>query len=135
MTRNYRGSCLCGSISYEVSGFSSQVANCHCSMCRKFHGSAFGTLVSVTGLNWLTGKEHLKDYVGSNGTVRSFCAECGSSIGFRVKDSPLESIELAIATFDEDIPVVVDAQIYTNYKANWVTLHNKITSHGEGRDS
>lgn len=135
MTNNYKGSCLCGSIRYEVSGFSSKAANCHCTMCRKFHGSAYGTLVPVQGLTWLCGKKHLKDYVCSKGTIRSFCIECGSSIGFRVKHSPLDAIELAISTFDEEIPVVVDAQIYVAYKANWVKLETSIPSHREGRNS
>ena len=135
MTKKYKGSCLCGSIRYEVSGFSSAAANCHCTMCRKFHGSAYGTLVSVSGLSWLSGKEYLKDYICSNGTIRSFCTECGSSIGFRVKDSSQGALELAISTFDEEIPVVVEAQIYINYKANWAKLDTAIQSHGEGRDS
>ena len=133
MSKKYHGSSLCGSVSYEVSGFSSPVANCHCTMCRKFHGAAYGTLVPVTELTWLSGKEHLKDYVAGNGTIRSFCSECGSSIGFRVKDATLEFIELALSTFDDEIPVIVNAQIYTNHKANWVELDNKLLSYGEGR--
>ena len=133
MKQNYRGSCLCGSVTYEVSYLSSEAANCHCTMCRKFHGAAYGTLVSVKGLIWLSGKESIKDYVGVNGTVRSFCIECGSSIGFREKNSSLEEIELAIATFDEEIPVKIDAQIYTNYKACWVELQDNLPTFPEGR--
>ena len=102
-------------------------------MCQKFHGAAFGTLVSVSGLKWLSGVELIKDFTAPNGTTRSFCKECGSSLGFRVKDAPIEEIELAIALFNDDIPVVIDAQIYTNYRANWSTLQSDIPAYCEGR--
>ncbi|WP_442958652.1 GFA family protein [Photobacterium sp. Hal280] len=49
----YQGSCLCRGVQFSVNGFSEKAANCYCSMCRKFHGAAFGTLVGVQGLNWL----------------------------------------------------------------------------------
>ena len=115
MSKRYQGSCLCGVVRFSVDGFSVQAAHCHCSMCRKFHGSAFSTLVEVSGLAWLSGSDHLKDFKASNGTIRTFCLACGSSLGFRTKGAPLTQIELAIATFDEDIPVNIDAHIYTNY--------------------
>ncbi|HIF6137120.1 GFA family protein [Vibrio parahaemolyticus] len=111
MSKTYNGSCLCGSIRFSVSGFSEKAANCYCSMCRKFHGAAFGTLVGVRGLQWLSGEQLLKEFVASNGTIRTFCSECGSSLGFRVKGSTHDEIELAISTFDDDIPVKLDAQI------------------------
>jgi hypothetical protein len=134
MDKFYRGSCLCGQVKFVASGFSKQAANCHCSMCRKFHGAAFGTLVSVANLKWLSGKTLLKDYVAPNGTIRTFCNECGSSIGFRTKSQPFEQIEIAISTFDEDIPVKINAHIYTNYKASWHHINDDLPKFGEGRE-
>ncbi|PNK59801.1 glutathione-dependent formaldehyde-activating GFA [Psychrobacter sp. FDAARGOS_221] len=103
-------------------------------MCRKFHGAAFGTLVPVKGLKWLAGRKKLKDYVAENGTTRTFCSNCGSSIGFRVKSAPFEDIELAIAIFDEELPIAINAQIYTKFKANWCTLNDDIAIFSVGRD-
>ena len=42
----YQGSCLCGRVSYEFDGPISLMMNCHCSMCRKHHGSAYATFVN-----------------------------------------------------------------------------------------
>jgi len=134
MNQEYKGSCLCGAVSFSVIAFNKQAAHCHCSMCRKFHGAAFGTLVGVTGLKWLSGKNCLKDFTASNGTVRTFCRECGSSLGFRAKGVELLGIELAIATFDDNIPVRIDAQIYTGYKANWCELDDSLPNFIEGRE-
>jgi len=133
MNHTYKGSCLCHQITFVVNGFNEKAANCHCTMCQKFHGAAFGTLVSVSGLKWVSGVELIKHFTAPNGTTRSFCKECGSSLGFRVKDAPIEEIELAIALFDDDIPVTIDAQIYTNYRANWSALQPEIPSFCEGR--
>lgn len=42
-----RGSCLCGSVRYEVGGPVHDVHHCHCSMCRKAHGAAFSTFARL----------------------------------------------------------------------------------------
>jgi hypothetical protein len=135
MSKKYKGSCLCGGISYEVSSFSDLAANCHCTMCRKFHGAAFSTLVEVSGLHWLTGKDLLKSYLAENGTTRFFCGCCGSSIGFLAKGQPMSKIEIAISTFDSEIPVKTDAHIYTNYKACWYQINDHLPEYKEGRES
>ncbi|NQZ30623.1 MAG: GFA family protein [Oceanospirillaceae bacterium] len=133
MSELFKGSCLCGVVKFSVTAFNPQVGNCHCSMCRKFHGAAFATLVSVSNLNWSSGQSLLKDFTAANGTIRTFCSQCGSSIGFRVKGASLGAMEVAIATFDADIPVKVDAQIYTDNKANWCELQKDITAFTQGR--
>ena len=133
MNCTYEGSCLCNKVTFRVNGFSEKAANCYCTMCQKFHGAAFGTLVGVIGLTWNSGFEYLKHYTAPNGTIRTFCMECGSSLGFRVKNAPIEEIELAIATFNDDIPVKIDAQIYTSYRANWCALQPDLSIFNEGR--
>ena len=41
------GSCLCGAIRYEIDGPLGAAGHCHCTMCRKAHGAAFGTYSRV----------------------------------------------------------------------------------------
>ena len=64
MTRAYRGSCLCGAVSFEAEQFDEQVAHCHCSMCRKFHGAEFATIAGVrrAAFRWLGGQDFLAGY-------------------------------------------------------------------------
>lgn len=134
MEHIYKGSCLCGTVTFTVAGFDKRAAHCHCSMCRKFHGAAFATLVGVSNLSWLSGIEKMKTFTAANGTIRHFCGDCGSSIGFRVKGASLSDIELAIALFDEAIPITADAHIYTNYKVNWCLLTDRLARFPEGRE-
>ena len=42
-----QGGCLCGGMRYEIDGPLTEVGNCHCSMCRRFHGAAFSTYAKV----------------------------------------------------------------------------------------
>ncbi|MGH8189559.1 MAG: GFA family protein, partial [Steroidobacteraceae bacterium] len=39
------GSCLCGVVRWEVSAPYQWMGHCHCSMCRKHHGSLFASNV------------------------------------------------------------------------------------------
>ncbi len=36
-----RGSCLCGSVTYEVDALAGPMVNCHCRTCRKAHAAPF----------------------------------------------------------------------------------------------
>jgi len=76
-------------------------------------------LAEVQQFKWLSGEHLLQEFVGANGTIRTFCKQCGSSLGFRTAGAAPEQIEIAIACFDDDIPVVIDAHIYTDSKACW----------------
>jgi hypothetical protein len=46
----YTGSCLCGTVQYEVAGPFMMMALCHCSKCRKHHGAMFSTFASAPDL-------------------------------------------------------------------------------------
>ncbi len=47
MNKTFQGGCLCGKVHFEFDELLPQVAHCHCSMCRKFHGAAYATIASV----------------------------------------------------------------------------------------
>ena len=62
-----RGSCLCGAVSYEITGSLGATGHCHCSMCRKSHGAAFATWASVNPdqFRWTSGVEFVEGYESS----------------------------------------------------------------------
>ncbi len=132
-----RGSCLCGSIKYEVDHIEPHMAHCHCSMCRKFHGAAFATFGEAKKENfrWLSGEELLSSYVADNGTTRQFCSRCGSSMTFRASSGQENVVEFSLGTLDSDIVERPDAHIFVAYKANWLELNNGLPQYSEGRNS
>lgn len=54
----HKGSCLCGEVRYEIAGDIKYVRHCHCSMCRKAHGAAFGSYAKVPA-SWYRIEESL----------------------------------------------------------------------------
>ncbi|MDH3589509.1 MAG: GFA family protein [Gammaproteobacteria bacterium] len=137
MTDSYRGSCLCGAVRYEIDEFMPGIAHCHCSMCRKFHGAAFATIGTVAGskFRWLAGEDELKDYIAKNGTTRSFCRHCGSSIRFASPRAPEDEIEIALGTLDSDLPLKPSAHIFVGSAANWTVLQDDLPQYEEARGS
>lgn len=137
MTDPYRGSCLCGIVRFEIDEFLPQAAHCHCSMCRKFHGAAYATIASVLRGNfrWIDGVDALKGYTAENGTTRTFCSHCGSSLMFSSPRAPKEEVEIALGTMDDDVPVEPSAHIFVGSAANWTVLSDDLPQYEERRGS
>lgn len=76
------GSCLCGTVRFEISGPYQWNTHCHCSMCRRHHGSLFGTTLGAEAKNfrWLQGEDAIVHYRSSSAFERPFCKHCGSSL-------------------------------------------------------
>ncbi|KAA3629319.1 MAG: GFA family protein [Proteobacteria bacterium] len=137
MPNPYRGCCLCGGVKFEFDEFLPHVAHCHCSMCRKFHGAAYATYASVprAKFRWIAGEHLLKGYTAGNGTTRTFCGHCGSSLMFFSPKAPEDVIEIALGTVDGTIPIQPDAHIFVAYGANWAVINDGLPQYTEGRDS
>jgi len=118
-----RGGCLCGGIRYEIDGPLGSSVYCHCSMCRKFHGSAFRARLSVpkTSFRFLRGEELLTKYRSSADTVKSFCKVCGSAM-VNQWDPEAESWGLAMGSLDDDPGVRPSMHIFAGSKAPWYDI-------------
>ena len=77
------GSCLCGQVSYELTGNLRPVIYCHCQQCRKTSGHyVAATAVSLDNFH-LTEDAGLSWYRSSDMAERGFCKKCGSSLFWR----------------------------------------------------
>jgi fructose-1,6-bisphosphatase/inositol monophosphatase family enzyme len=70
-----RGTCLCGAVSFVVEPPFHWLAHCHCSMCRKHHGTLFGTGLGVerSKFRWLSGADDIVHYRSTDSFERAFC--------------------------------------------------------------
>ena len=137
MSAPYRGSCLCGGIRFEVDQFAPHTGHCHCSMCRKFHGAAYATIAEARQdhFRWTSGQDLLKGYTASNGTTRSFCDHCGSSLTFSSPAADPDLVEIALGCFDDEVPVKPDAHIFVASGAKWAAPADQLPQFERGRDS
>lgn len=83
------GSCLCGAVTWEISSEPYQIFNCHCRMCQKAHGTAFGTywFMRPDHFAWTGGTDTVIHYRSSAVLVRSSCDTCGSVVPYPGDDA------------------------------------------------
>lgn len=126
------GSCLCGGIQYEINGPLTDVLNCHCSMCRKLHASAFRTRAKVQSSDWHTikGQELMKFYESSPGEHKGFCSNCGSSIYTKFDANPAV-YSFPLGTLDTDPGVKAGRHVYVGSKAPWFEITDNLPQHAE----
>ncbi len=113
------GRCLCGALNYELDAPFTAMIHCHCSMCRKHHGTGFGTFVAapVAGLRWNSGEDRLGRYQSSAKGVRTFCRVCGAS-------GPTTMPEFGIAVvpaaaLEGELGIEPQSHIFVASKAPW----------------
>jgi hypothetical protein len=77
-----RGSCLCGEVRWSYDAPFSAMLHCHCSVCRKHHGSLFATFVAgpLDTFHWRGGTEQIATWQSSEKGRRCFCSVCGSAV-------------------------------------------------------
>lgn len=75
------GSCLCGEISYRITGDIRGVINCFCSQCRKTSGHYVAAVrCTLDQLEIMEDGKTLTWYRSSEIAQRGFCNQCGSSL-------------------------------------------------------
>lgn len=123
-----QGGCLCGGMRYEIEGQLTDVENCHCSMCRRFHGAAFATYakIGVEHFRWLTGQDLLAVYETSPGIGWAFCSICGSSLGLPERG---KLSEITLGTLDSDPGVRPSKHIFVGSKAAWHEITDSLPQH------
>ncbi len=115
-----KGACLCGAVTYRLLSEPTSMMHCHCSICRKIHGTPFATYVQTSGVEWLSGQEHVSQYQSSHNFHRCFCNQCGSVLP--------ETIDGADFTFvpagglDGDIGIKPEKHIFATSGASWYTI-------------
>ncbi len=125
------GSCLCGAIRFEVLKGIETVGHCHCRMCQKAHGAAYGSYTRVEGDDFLvlTGQEFIKQFRSSSSVTRTFCSECGSNLQF-IRDGK-DHFSLAVASLDGPLNPESSFEIFVQSEAPWGKRDGSIRHEGD----
>lgn len=76
------GHCLCAAVSVRATPVNRKVEACHCTMCRRWAGSAF-LGVECRGAVTIEGEEQVIRYRSSEWAERGACRRCGSNLFYR----------------------------------------------------
>jgi hypothetical protein len=124
MTRT--GRCLCGQISYDLTGDLIATAVCHCDHCQRQSGGAFSVnLIAMVDQMNVTGNLRTFEDRGEHGdgvyVLRRFCGDCGSPI-YSALVEPAGVIAVKAGTLDDRSEVSPTVEAWCEHKQPWVDL-------------
>jgi hypothetical protein len=128
--RGFAGGCLCGAVRYRVTGVPFETYHCHCGMCRRMQGAAFGTY-SIWPTERFTldrGADALDSHECSPGSKRHFCRTCGCNV-LAWNDSDPGKVWVVTPTLDGGAdPGGLDAayHIFVGHKAAWYEIADEL---------
>ena len=125
------GRCLCGALRYQIDGPFVDMLHCHCSMCRKHHGTPFATWAAapIAGFRWLGDTSSLATYRSSERGHRDFCRICGS-----VAPMVEENLGMVIApagNLEGDPGLRPTRHMFVGSKAGWYKITDDLPQHAE----
>ena len=125
------GSCHCGYVQYSIDEETvDDVANCHCSICRRSSGGTFVTWATVPrqSLEWKAGAPGV--YAATENSQRYYCPRCGAQLALYTDLSP-RTIDVTVATFErvDDFPPC--KEIWVRNKIKWITLNDSLPQEDE----
>jgi hypothetical protein len=103
--------------------------HCHCSMCRKHHGTGFSTFIvtPVAGFRWTDGEDKLVRYQSSAQGVRSFCAVCGSTGPWPMPERGI--VAAPAAGLEADPGIRPQRHFFVASKAPWDEIADDLPRH------
>lgn len=113
-----RGACLCGAVGFEAEPSERHSHACHCTMCRRWSGSAFvGVEVRPDALR-LHGEEAVASFRSSEWAERAWCRTCGSHLWYRVTaPGPMAGVRhMPLGLFEEPDAFPLTSEIYIDRK-------------------
>lgn len=117
------GHCLCEAVKFEYQGPLGPISLCHCSQCRRAHGSAFSASAPAQKVHFrlLSGEELVREFESRPGKFRAFCGQCGSPIFSRVDAIP-GILRLSVGLMNEPLPKAAESHVYVGSKCDWFAI-------------
>ena len=112
------GHCLCGAVSFVVTGGRDDFGICHCKMCQRWTGGMFPGIMYRADQVRIVGSENVADYRSSATATRSFCRICGSTLWFRGQPphGGEPYYEIAVGVLDQTEGLVLTHEVFVDRK-------------------
>jgi hypothetical protein len=123
-----RGSCLCGTVRWEMEPPFERMHHCHCSMCRKAHAAPFATwmIVARDRFRFTAGAANITGYQSSADYHRAFCTTCGSAVPSLENG---DMVDVPAGCLDDDPGVRPEMHIFAASKAPWYEIADSLPRH------
>ena len=120
-SESIKGSCLCGSVRFEIKPPLAGFRYCHCTRCRKASGSAHASNIFVPQgqLKWSAGEELITrfDLPGAKRFAVWFCSRCGSRVPHKVRER--DDYLVPAGLLDDEPGMRPENSIFWGSRAPW----------------
>lgn len=116
-----QGKCLCGSVKLVVEFQSSEVAACHCSMCRNWSG---GPMLAIDCADKVTinDEKYVERYASSEWAERGFCNKCGTHLFYHLL--PANQYHIPVGILESEEQFKFTHQIFIDEKPGYYEFKN-----------
>ncbi|WP_449397233.1 GFA family protein [Devosia riboflavina] len=125
----HKGSCLCGKVTFKVTGELPKASACHCTKCRKVTGHFEAGVDIAKDLVAISGESHVTWYFSSEKVRRGFCSTCGSPMFF---DPPAADwIGLMLGAFDGPTKTKISEHIFVSNKGDYYDICDSVPQYNK----
>ncbi len=124
------GKCLCGGISYKISGEPLRMGQCHCKHCQRASGTGHMSLaffkrddVEITG----SYTEYSSEADSGNHNIRAFCPTCGARV-FSRNSANDQVIGITAGCADESDWFAPQFIVYNKDKPEWDQMDSSVNT-------
>lgn len=116
----HRGSCRCGTVSFEVKGELPPPDACHCTQCRKQSGHFFASTDVKRQALTVKGADNITWFRSSEKVQRGFCSTCGAALFW----DPIgkDWVGIAMEAFDKPTDTKLRIHIYVADKGDYYEI-------------
>ena len=123
------GSCVCGAVRWSYDGPFGAMLHCHCSVCRKHHGTLFATFVAgpLSTFHWRAGTEKISTWQSSPRGKRSFCSVCGSKVASVNHDA--QQVFMPAGALDGELGIRPQMHLFIGSKSPGMQIQDGLPQH------
>lgn len=124
-----KASCLCGGVTFQITGPLHSARYCHCANCRKFSGTgpAAWALAETAHVVMGAGSTPVTSYDSGAGR-RVFCSVCGSPLWYEPAGLP-QFRGIPLGVLDDGVIPKPQMHVWTRSKASWQSISDELPQH------
>jgi len=116
------GKCLCGAVQFEVEVANTEVAACHCNMCRNWSGGPMITIDCGDSFK-VSAQAPILRFQSSEWAERGFCTLCGTHLFYFLKPNNQYHLPAGLLKIEEQYNF--SHQIFIDEKPEYYDFANK----------
>ncbi len=119
-TMRRTGACLCGAVTFSLSGPLGGTIACHCTQCRRQSGHYFAAVGAPRSAVAIPETEDLVWYRSSDIARRGFCRRCGSTLFWDPFEG--EVTEVALGALDAPTGLTLERHVHVASKGDYYQI-------------